>query len=159
MTVVGDLDRRRVHYLRCCGHVPRRPHPGRHADPEPDVYWWGRYCRRPWAKSLGADVRFAYRCQAQRCERQRFARDICYDDYGVSAHIFEDDSRPTTLKQRFRASGKTLLRVSHLRQHEVNRDFMARKLADTIKAPLSQDTDLLIFSDFNYGCLPQSPGC
>ncbi|MDO8771196.1 MAG: PfkB family carbohydrate kinase [Burkholderiaceae bacterium] len=74
--------------------------------------------------------------------------------YGVDAHIFEDQSRPTTLKQRFRASGKTLLRVSHLRQHEVSREI-AQKLSDSIKAALAK-TDLLIFSDFNYGCLPQS---
>jgi bifunctional ADP-heptose synthase (sugar kinase/adenylyltransferase) len=58
------------------------------------------------------------------------------------------------LKQRLRASGKTLLRVSHLRQHGISRE-LARKLADTIKAALPK-TDLLIFSDFNYGCLPQA---
>lgn len=102
-------------------------------------------------KTLGADVRFISICGAD--ATAKFARDKL-DGYGVTAEIFDDDSRPTTLKQRFRASGKTLLRVSHLRQHDVNRDI-ARKLANTIKAALAK-TDLLIFSDFNYGCLPQA---
>ena len=102
-------------------------------------------------KSLGAEVRFVSVSGADAAAK--IAHNML-DDYGVLAHIFEDDSRPTTLKQRFRASGKTLLRVSHLRQHEVNRDLM-RKLANKIKSTLS-NTDLLIFSDFNYGCLPQS---
>lgn len=75
-------------------------------------------------------------------------------DYGVSVDIFEDISRPTTLKQRFRSSGKTLLRVSHLRQHDINHDII-RKMSEVIKSALAS-TDLLIFSDFNYGCLPQA---
>ncbi len=38
---------------------------------------------------------------------------------GVTAHLLADSSRPTTLKQRFRSKGKTLLRVSHLHQGAV----------------------------------------
>ena len=100
---------------------------------------------------LGADV--CYIAVSGIDEGAKFARDKL-SDYGVLAEILEDESRPTTLKQRFRASDKTLLRVSHLRQHEVSRDI-ARKLADAIKAALP-NTDLLVFSDFNYGCLPQA---
>jgi len=102
-------------------------------------------------QTLGADVR--YISVSGKDTTAKFARDKL-NDYGVSADIFEDDSRPTTLKQRFRASGKTLLRVSHLRQHDISRDLV-RKLADTIKSALPK-TDLIIFSDFNYGCLPQA---
>ena len=102
-------------------------------------------------QTLGADVRYISVSGVD--ATARFARGKL-EEFGVSASIFEDDSRPTTLKQRFRASGKTLLRVSHLRQHDVSRDI-AQKLSDTIKASLSK-TDLLIFSDFNYGCLPQA---
>jgi len=82
-----------------------------------------------------------------------FARDKL-QEYGVRATVFEDDSRPTTLKQRFRASGKTLLRVSHLRQHELEQQ-LARRFMEAVKAAL-KTSDLLVFSDFNYGCLPQS---
>jgi len=73
--------------------------------------------------------------------------------YGVQAETLVDDSRPTTLKQRYRAAGKTLLRVSHLRQHDISHpiaDAFAMKAEKTIR-----DADLVIFSDFNYGCLPQ----
>jgi bifunctional ADP-heptose synthase (sugar kinase/adenylyltransferase) len=65
---------------------------------------------------------------------------------GVSPFIYSDESRPTTLKQRYRANGKTLLRVSHLRQHEID-EKLASRLYDDITSKLSE-IDLLIFSDF-----------
>jgi len=64
-----------------------------------------------------------------------------------------DESRPTTLKQRYRAHGKTLLRVSHLRQHDIPRE-VADAVIERALAALER-ADLLMFSDFNYGCLPQ----
>ncbi|WP_376967301.1 PfkB family carbohydrate kinase (plasmid) [Azospirillum sp. A26] len=72
---------------------------------------------------------------------------------GVTAVFFTDSTRPTTRKQRFRAAGKTLLRVNHLRQHAVDHD-----IADAIKRAVLDrldGVDLLLFADFNYGCLPQ----
>jgi rfaE bifunctional protein kinase chain/domain len=102
------------------------------------------------AHSLGAEVR--YFSVSGKDSSAEFAREKL-NDWGVMAEIFEDDSRPTTLKQRFRADGKTLLRVSHLRQHDINRQIV-RKLVTAVKVALSQ-SDLVIFSDFNYGCLPQ----
>lgn len=69
-------------------------------------------------------------------------------------HSYEDQSRPTTLKQRFRASNKTLLRVSYLRQHDINAEIRRKIMAD-IRSVLDE-ADLLLFADFNYGCLPQS---
>jgi len=73
--------------------------------------------------------------------------------FGVDAVLLRDQTRPTTLKQRFRAAGKTLLRVSHLKKHEVSLDQQAAILAE-VKARIDK-TDLVIFSDFNHGCLPQ----
>jgi rfaE bifunctional protein kinase chain/domain len=73
--------------------------------------------------------------------------------YGVDAKLVVDESRPTTLKQRYRAGNKTLLRVSHLRQHSINK-ALRQKMRDHVFAALV-DADLLIFSDFNYGALPQ----
>lgn len=73
--------------------------------------------------------------------------------YGVTAKLLRDDSRPTTLKQRYRAGNKTLLRVSHLRQHKINKTLQKQAL-DHVKETLA-DADLLIFADFNYGALPQ----
>lgn len=74
-------------------------------------------------------------------------------EYGVSARLISDSSRPTTLKQRYRARGKTLLRVSHLRQHPISKELADKLLTYVI--PEINHADVLIFSDFNYGCLPQ----
>lgn len=74
--------------------------------------------------------------------------------HGVDVCLFEDESRPTTLKQRYRARGKTLLRVSRLRQHDISHELMTRILGELDLA--LEQADLLVFSDFNYGCLPQS---
>ncbi len=73
---------------------------------------------------------------------------------GVDVCLIRDANRPTTLKQRYRARDKTLLRVSHLRQHAIDHD-LAGEMLFRIK-PVIEQADLLIFSDFNYGCLPQS---
>jgi rfaE bifunctional protein kinase chain/domain len=73
--------------------------------------------------------------------------------HGVEAFLVKDDSRPTTLKRRYRCEGKTLLRVSDLRQHEVSGSIQSRLLKELEIA--IAEADVLIFSDFNYGCLPQ----
>jgi rfaE bifunctional protein kinase chain/domain len=75
-------------------------------------------------------------------------------EIGVGCDLIRDDTRPTTLKQRFRAGGKTLLRVSHLRSHDAGEEYIGRVL-DVVQGRLPE-TDVVIFSDFNYGCLPQS---
>lgn len=75
------------------------------------------------------------------------------EEYGVNAHMFVDESRRTPLKQRFRASEKTLLRVNHVRQHDCG-PKVQQKLLEGIRGKI-RNADLLIFSDFNYGCLPQ----
>ena len=72
---------------------------------------------------------------------------------GVPSCLLADDSRPTTLKQRYRCQGKTLLRVSHLHQGAISSELQARLLEQIEKAMVA--SDLLVFSDFNYGCLPQ----
>ncbi len=74
-------------------------------------------------------------------------------EFGVDAHCLTDDSRPTTLKQRFRSQGKTLLRVSHLHQGAIALELQDKMLA--VLESCVQRSDLLVFSDFNYGCLPQ----
>jgi rfaE bifunctional protein kinase chain/domain len=74
--------------------------------------------------------------------------------YKVNSSLLVDASRPTTLKKRYRAKGKTLLRVSHLHQHDISIDLQ-EKILEIIRVHASE-ADLLVFSDFNYGCLPQS---
>ncbi len=72
---------------------------------------------------------------------------------GVIASLLVDNSRPTTLKQRFRSKGKSLLRVSHLHQGAISLVLQKQMLVELEQA--LDDADLLVFSDFNYGCLPQ----
>lgn len=102
------------------------------------------------AAGLGAHVDYftvAGRDQSKIVADQRLA------EYGVNGHVLLDDSRPTTLKRRFRARGKTLLRVSHLRQHGLGVDLQGTLLKQML--PLVEQADVLIFADYNYGCLPQ----
>jgi rfaE bifunctional protein kinase chain/domain len=102
------------------------------------------------ARGLGADVRCFTVTGAD--ATAKFAGEKLHE-YGVRCDAFRDESRPTTLKQRYRADGKTLLRVSHLRQHDVSAEIAAQMLSG-MRAAI-EDCDLLVFSDYNYGCLPQ----
>ena len=103
------------------------------------------------ARGLGATVN--YFSVTGNDEPGWFAQETL-KQHGVNYQLLADESRPTTLKQRFRAGGKTLLRVSHLRQHEVSAKFSERLFAEV--AAVLPEIDLLVFSDFNYGCLPQA---
>ncbi len=102
------------------------------------------------AAGLGAQVKFFSVCGED--DTAHFAEQKLAQ-YNVESFLFRDKSRPTTLKQRFRCKGKTLLRVSHLRQHAISYDLaqaMFTRIAESL-----EEADLVIFSDFNYGCLPQ----
>ena len=72
---------------------------------------------------------------------------------GVSTLLLLDESRPTTLKQRYRCKGKSLLRVSHLHQGAISAALQTQLF--TALENVLDGADLLVFSDFNYGCLPQ----
>lgn len=102
------------------------------------------------ARGLGAEVDFVTVVGDDTLSS--FSRDN-FDRYGVRSDLIADDTRPTTHKTRYRAAGKSLLRVNDLRQHAIDPAVAARFLA-SVDARLPR-TDLLLFSDFNYGCLPQ----
>ena len=102
------------------------------------------------ASSLGANVQFL--SVGGNDKRKDFAvKELVQHD--VESTIFIDKNRPTTLKQRFRCKDKTLLRVSYLHQNEISEDLQF-KIFEKIK-DISSNIDLFVFSDFNYGCLPQ----
>jgi len=104
------------------------------------------------AKALGAQVQ--YFSVVGNDEAAKFAFKALKED-GIDAHLYSDETRPTTLKQRFTTRGKTLLRVSHLRQHEISEE-LAVKIKNEISSVLPNGADLLVFSDFNYGVLTQN---
>jgi rfaE bifunctional protein kinase chain/domain len=71
---------------------------------------------------------------------------------GVMVRLVVDETRPTTLKQRFRSDGRGLLRVSRLSQQT-----LAKELQDEFVHQFKMiggQTGSFVFSDFNYGCLP-----
>lgn len=100
------------------------------------------------AAGLGADVRFVSVVGDD--ETAEYARKKL-GSYGVDCELLADASRPTTLKQRFRANGKTLLRVSHLKQHSISKEHEDRFIQSVFD--YLGDAKLLVFSDFNYGVL------
>jgi len=103
------------------------------------------------ACGLGAKVK--YLCVTGNDATSAYAKEIL-TQFKVTTSFIADENRPTSLKQRYRVSGKTLLRVSHLRQHEISLELADSLFAAVVKS--LDDCDLLVFSDFNYGCLPQS---
>lgn len=102
------------------------------------------------ARGMGAQVRFV--SVVGQDDKAKFAREAL-TGYGVEIDLLVDDTRPTTHKKRYRANGKTMLRVNELRQHGVSADLAAtivRRCSDHIA-----EADIVLFSDFNYGCLTQ----
>jgi rfaE bifunctional protein kinase chain/domain len=102
------------------------------------------------ASGLGARVNFF--SIAGNDEANNFCRRKL-DEYQVESHIVSDQIRQTNLKQRFRSKGKTLLRVNHLYSESLSIDSQNRIFSDL--QPIIESADLVVFSDFNYGCLPQ----
>ena len=102
------------------------------------------------ASGLGAEVEFITIVGNDSVKDQALNK---LKEYNVKSNLFIDESRPTTLKQRFRSKGKTLLRVSHLHQGPISKDLQ-NDILNTLASKLD-NIDLFVFSDFNYGCLPQ----
>jgi len=102
------------------------------------------------AAGLGANVRFL--TVSGNDASRNFALEAL-TAAGVDAQLLVDNNRPTTLKQRYRSKGKSLLRVSHLHQGAISAGLQAQLLTELESA--LDEADLLVFSDFNYGCLPQ----
>jgi rfaE bifunctional protein kinase chain/domain len=103
------------------------------------------------AASLGAESRFI---SVSGKDRHRDFILNLLAGYKVNSIVLEDSSRPTTVKERFRSGGRTLLRVNHLHQSSISGGLQQR-IYDEIKKNINS-LDLLIFSDFNYGVLTQS---
>lgn len=102
------------------------------------------------ASHLGASVRFLS-VAGQDLARNFAAAEL--DKYGVGYSYVIDSTRPTTLKQRFRSQGKSLLRVSTLSQQAISSHLQEMVFSQFEKE--ASNFDAIIFSDFNYGALPQ----
>jgi rfaE bifunctional protein kinase chain/domain len=100
-------------------------------------------------KGLGANV--SYICitgddlDAQFVQREMQSIDINY-------RSFIDPNRPTTLKQRYKCEGRSLLRVNHFHQSSISSELQRKIFEQFVQ--ISEQLDLIILSDFNYGLLP-----
>jgi rfaE bifunctional protein kinase chain/domain len=72
---------------------------------------------------------------------------------GVDYSYIIDTTRPTTVKQRFRSQGKSLLKVSTLSQQAISSNLQNLVLSEFEQ--VASRFDAIVFSDFNYGFLPQ----
>lgn len=70
---------------------------------------------------------------------------------GISCQVIKDESRPTTIKRRYRSEGKTLLRVNDYRSHSLQTD-LSEQLLNNFESKIA-GYDVVIFSDFSYGLL------
>lgn len=103
------------------------------------------------AKGLGAESVSFYTVLGAD-EASDYAKDKIAE-YRLKPQTFSDDTRPTTQKRRYRVGNKTLLRVNDFRDHDISQEIQ-HAILDKLKAEI--DTlDLVVFSDFNYGVLPQ----
>ena len=73
--------------------------------------------------------------------------------YDVDNSVIIDASRKTTTKTRLKCDGKTLLRVSDLLEDRISKNMILNVINEIKKYIVS--TNVIIFSDFNYGILPQ----
>ena len=76
---------------------------------------------------------------------------------GVRVTFVVDPDRPTTVKERYRANGATLLRVNRLSRLSVSDQIQQQFRADfeDWKSGVDGERSAVLFADFNYGCLPQ----
>lgn len=100
------------------------------------------------AKTLGANV--SYISVLGDDENYSFVSNYL-KSLQINTYLQNDNTRPTTLKQRFRASDKTLLRVNHLKQHQLTKDIEENIMSHFNK--IYKALDIIIFSDFSYGVL------
>lgn len=103
------------------------------------------------ASGLGADVTFISIVGDD--DTAEFVKSKL-DTYEINSFLQVDEHRPTTLKQRYIASDKTLLRVNKLKQNSIDKAFQLNVMK-FLEQKISE-IQLLIFSDFSYGMLPLS---
>lgn len=99
-------------------------------------------------KSLGANTTFI--TVTGEDETSRWSKEKA-EEYQLDSLNVVDDSRPTTLKQRYRSGTQTLLKISHLTQDFLDSDKESELIDKFSK--IVGELDVLILSDFSYGVL------
>ena len=116
-----------------------------------DLYLGGAGVVASHARSLGAKVTFATvtgNDMLAAYAEEKLA------GLGINSHVIRDEFRQTTHKKRYRTEGKTMLRVNNFSEQAIGDEAQARIFAEFERH--ADEIDAVIFSDFNYGNLPQS---
>lgn len=119
---------------------------------ESKFYLGGAAITAAHAKNLGADSVIFFTVVGADSAAKFVSSKL--DEYGVVGYSFVDETRPTTLKKRYRVGNKTLLRVNQVKDHDIEleiQDKIWQSLVNELR-----DTTAVVFSDFNYGVLPQT---
>ena len=103
------------------------------------------------SKSLGANEVF-YLSVVGNDENKTIVENKLKEN-NIKYELLVDESRPTTVKQRFRVGNKTLLRVSYLKQHKIPFEI-ENKFIEILHRNI-KNYDVIIFSDFNYGVVTE----
>jgi rfaE bifunctional protein kinase chain/domain len=73
---------------------------------------------------------------------------------GVNLHVIVDQNRTTTHKKRYRVNNQSMFRVNYFRDDDISKEIQNQLIKKLLS--IAPDLDVIIFSDFNYGCLPNS---
>ncbi len=71
----------------------------------------------------------------------------------INHTIIIDKNRKTLIKKRFRTRDKNVFKLSHINHKDISIDIQ-NKIYSKIRNKIKK-YDALLFSDFNYGCLPK----
>ena len=100
------------------------------------------------AKMMGANV--DYISVVGEDDNYHFVKDYL-TNLQVTTSLYQDATRPTNLKRRYRAENKTLLRVNKVKQHSIDKAIEKEIIAQIDQK--IKGIDLVVLSDFSYGVL------
>ena len=72
---------------------------------------------------------------------------------GIQVFSYNEINRQTSIKSRFKVDGRSVFRLNDLVQSNCSEEIQNLIFSDFVDQ--SYDIDLIVFSDFNYGTLPQ----
>jgi cytidyltransferase-like protein len=114
------------------------------------VYYGGATIVARHARALGAQVTFLGVCGSS----EKYVGDLAseFEFEGISFQQISEIGRESIVKRRYRVDGTSRFRVTKGSLHPISRS--TEKLMIHLSEELISSSDLLIFSDFNYGAIP-----
>lgn len=148
--VIGDLIL--DHYINCDPLGMSQEDPTIVVTPTDDkLFIGGAGIVSAHASNLGANVDFY---SVTGIDNESIISTNILKENNVNFINFPDEGRPTTKKIRYKSKNQTLLKVSYLRQHQIDASIEV----DLIKKVLNNidKYNLIVFSDFNYGLITKN---